>query len=87
MPDGNHVSIAATKFNIAGRVYDGLSTSITLTANDQFGNPVADGTPVSFVTNGGGITKDAFTTNGAATATLTSGGGNPPVGRIGDSHC
>jgi hypothetical protein len=48
LPDGNHVSIAATKFNIAGRVFDGLSTSITMTANDQFGNPVADGTPVKF---------------------------------------
>ncbi|MGD1046455.1 MAG: Ig-like domain-containing protein [Bacteroidota bacterium] len=80
MPDGNHVSISASKFNIAGRVFDGLSTSITMTVNDQFGNPVADGTPVSFVTNGGGITKDAFTINGAATATLRSGGGNPPIG-------
>jgi hypothetical protein len=80
LPDGNHVSISASKFNIAGRVYDGLSTSITMTANDQFGNPVADGTPVSFVTNGGGIIKDAFTKDGAATAALTSGGGNPPIG-------
>ena len=82
LPDGNHVSISASKFNIAGRVYDGLSTSIVLTVNDQFGNPVSDGTPVSFVTNGGGITGDAFTKNGAATATLTSGGGNPPLGGL-----
>jgi hypothetical protein len=82
LPDGNHVSVAAKKFNIAGRVFDGLSTTITMTANDQFGNPVADGTPVSFVTNGGGIVKDAFTLNGAATAVLTSGGGNPPIGGL-----
>jgi hypothetical protein len=82
LPDGNHVSISATKFNIAGRVYDGLSTSIALAVNDQFGNPVADGTPVSFVTNGGGITGAAFTNNGVATAILTSGGGNPPVGGL-----
>jgi hypothetical protein len=82
LPDGNHVSIAASKYNIAGRVYDGVSTSITLTVNDQFGNPVADGTPVSFVTNGGGITRDAFTKDGAASATLTSGGGNPPLGGL-----
>jgi hypothetical protein len=82
LPDGNHVSISASKFNIAGRVFDGLSTSITMTVNDQFGNPVADGTPVSFVTNGGGIIKDAFTLNGAATASLTSGGGNPPIGGL-----
>ena len=82
LPDGNHVSIAASKFNIAGRVYDGLSTTITMTINDQFGNPAADGTPVSFVTNGGGIIKDAFTKDGAATAVLTSGGGNPPIGGL-----
>jgi hypothetical protein len=82
LPDGNHVSISASKFNIAGRVFDGLSTSITMSVNDQFGNPVADGTPVSFVTNGGGIIKDAFTKNGAATAALTSGGGNPPIGGL-----
>lgn len=82
LPDGNHVSIAAKKFNIAGRVYDGLSTTISMTANDQFGNPVTDGTPVSFVTNGGGITNNVFTINGVATATLTSGGGNPPIGGL-----
>ncbi|MGA3288054.1 MAG: Ig-like domain-containing protein [Bacteroidota bacterium] len=80
LPDGNHVSISASKFNIAGRVYDGLSTTITMTVHDQFGNPVDDGTPVSFVTNGGGIIKDAFTKDGAATAALMSGGGNPPTG-------
>ena len=82
LPDGNHVPIAASKFNIAGRVFDGLSTSITLTAIDQFGNPVPDGTPVSFVSNGGGITTNAFTKSGAATAILTSGGGNPPIGGL-----
>ncbi|RPI02042.1 MAG: carboxypeptidase regulatory-like domain-containing protein, partial [Ignavibacteriae bacterium] len=80
LADGNHVSISATKFNLAGRVLDGLSTTITLTAQDQFGNPVADGTPVSFVTNGGGIIKDAFTKDGAATAKLMTGGGSPPIG-------
>jgi hypothetical protein len=82
LPDGNHVSISASVFNIAGRVYDGLSTTIMMTVNDQFGNPVADGTPVSFVTNGGGIAKDAFTQNGVASAKLTSGGGNPPPGGL-----
>ena len=82
LPDGNHVSIAATTFNIAGRVYDGLTTSITLTVNDQFGNHVADGTQVNFITNGGGINYYALTTNGVATGTLMSGGGNPPVGSL-----
>ena len=53
-----------------------------MTLNDQFGNPVNDGTPVVFVTNGGGITSNAFTSNGIATATLTSGGGNPPIGGL-----
>ncbi len=82
LPDGNHVSISASKYNIAGRIYDGLSTTIAMALNDQFGNPVPDGTPVSFISNGGGITSNAFTSNGIATATLTSGGGNPPIGGL-----
>ena len=82
LPDGNHVTIGTTQFNIAGRMFYGLTTTIVMRVNDQFGNHVVDGTPVSFVTNGGGITKDAFTKDGVASATLTSGGGNPPTGGL-----
>jgi len=39
---------------------------------DKYGNPVVDGTPVFFHTDIGQITGSALTTNGLATATLTT---------------
>jgi len=51
----------------------GNLSALTATATDQFGNPVADGTPVSFSTNLGVATPTvAATVNGVATATLSS---------------
>jgi adhesin/invasin len=51
----------------------GSLSVLTATATDQFGNPVADGTLVSFSTNLGGTTPTAAATvNGVATATLSS---------------
>jgi adhesin/invasin len=51
----------------------GNLSALTATATDQFGNPVADGTPMSFSTNPGVATPAmAATVNGVATATLSS---------------
>lgn len=53
---------------------DGVSTSvITATVVDQFGNPVADGTEMSFSAILGSVTTPHLTTNGHATATFTAG--------------
>ncbi|HID87178.1 MAG TPA: DUF11 domain-containing protein, partial [Anaerolineae bacterium] len=54
---------------------DGVSTAaITATVQDQYDNLVADGTPVAFTTTLGVITPTlAATSQGVATATLTSG--------------
>jgi adhesin/invasin len=51
----------------------GNLSALTATATDQFGNPVADGTLVSFSTNLG-VPRPAIaaTVNGVATATLSS---------------
>jgi parallel beta-helix repeat protein len=46
----------------------GHSSALTATATDQFGNPVANGTPISFTTSLG----TATTVGGVATATLSS---------------
>jgi hypothetical protein len=82
-PDGRYVSISASKYNIAGRVYDGLTTNITMSVSDRYGNPVADGTQVSFRSTAGIITSSVGTTNGVATAELKSGGGSPaPPGLV-----
>jgi adhesin/invasin len=51
----------------------GHLSALTATVTDQFGNPVADGTPVSFSTNLGVATPAvAVTVNGVATAVLSS---------------
>jgi adhesin/invasin len=51
----------------------GNLSTLTVTVTDQFGNPVADGTLVSFSTNLGVATPAiAATVNGVATATLSS---------------
>jgi adhesin/invasin len=51
----------------------GNLSALTATVTDQFGNLVADGTPVSFSTNSGVATPAmAATVNGVATATLSS---------------
>lgn len=83
LPDGRHVSIAASTYNIAGRVYDGLTTTVTLSVSDRYGNPVADGTQVSFRTTAGIIASSNVTKAGIATAELKSGAGSPaPPGLV-----
>lgn len=57
-------------------VADGVSTStITAEVSDQDGNPIADGTQVTFTTTSGSFPSNPYvttTTNGVATAILTS---------------
>jgi hypothetical protein len=76
-PDGRYVSIVASQYNIAGRVFDGLTTNITMSVSDRYGNPVADGTQVSFRSTAGIITSSVGTRAGVATAELKSGGARP----------
>jgi parallel beta-helix repeat protein len=51
----------------------GNSSTLTATATDQFGNPVADGTTISFTTSLGNVSPvTATTVGGVVTATLNS---------------
>lgn len=84
-PDAKHISIAAEYLNIAGGVEFGLQNTITAYLGDRYGNVVPDGTPVSFITEGGTIgDSQGFTTTttlGVATAVLqTSKPTTPDLG-------
>jgi hypothetical protein len=53
-PVQTSVSLSAT-YNIEGWNYDDEKSIVTILLADQFGNPVADGTPVVFQTDSGAI--------------------------------
>ena len=69
-------SISAEKFNIEGWSHDNEKTKINILLADQFGNPVADGTPVVFQTDSGAIGSSAIggctTTNGGCSVDFRS---------------
>lgn len=72
-------------------VVGGGRATITATVTDQYGNRVADNTPVIFTTTSLGTIVEAqprFTSNGVATATLASGNiiGTVIVSAMADSH-
>ena len=50
----------------------GASSTLTATVVDQFGNPVPNGTNVTFASNIGGPIAPALTTNGLATSSISS---------------
>lgn len=72
-PPAYSISVEAAPTRI---VADGVSTStITAEVTDENGNPIADGTPVTFTTDFGHFPTDPYvntTTDGKATAILTS---------------
>ncbi len=81
-PDAKHISLAAEYLNIAGGVELGLQNTITAYLSDRYGNVVPDGTPVSFITEGGTIGESTgFTTTttfGVATAVLQTSNPTTP---------
>ncbi|MGA9405877.1 MAG: Ig-like domain-containing protein [Bacteroidota bacterium] len=80
-PDSAHFSIGPTQLNIAGAAIYGLTDNINLVVGDQYGNPAQPGSVVFFSTTGGIIqASSSVTSNGTASATLTSGNPMPPNG-------
>jgi hypothetical protein len=69
-------SLSAESFNIEGWNFDNVQTNILLLLADQFGNPVADGTPVVFQTDSGAVGTaergGCTTVNGACNVPLRS---------------
>lgn len=76
VPVQTSFSISAEEFNIEGWDYDNMQTMLTLLLADQFGNPVADGTPVVFQTDSGAVGTSerggCTTVNGVCTVPLRS---------------
>lgn len=67
----NGMSVSLTKNTLAVGV-DGDTTEVTVRLVDRVGNAVPDGTVVSFVSEGGKITPNCSTVDGACSATFTT---------------
>ncbi|MDW5415939.1 hypothetical protein R6242_05060 [Iodobacter sp. CM08] len=76
LPHQNGFSLAADILNPEFFSYDGNSITLTARASDRFGNPVPDGSAVSFMTEGGigTITPRCAMASGACKVTLSSSG-------------
>ncbi|GAA0374171.1 hypothetical protein GCM10009092_43000 [Bowmanella denitrificans] len=71
LADQNSFSIAKTVHNVEAALYQGATSQVTVRLSDLFNNPVADGTAVNFVTEGGQIEERCVTQNGACSVTWT----------------
>jgi hypothetical protein len=83
----NFFSPSATSYNIEGWRYDGETTTINVLAADRLGQPVPDGTPVSFISEGGQITGSCTLTIDAnnksgCSVSLVSQAFRPTNGRV-----
>lgn len=69
-------SLSAESFNIEGWLYDNEQTKINILLADQFGNPVADGTPIVFQADSGAVGSASIggctTTNGGCSVDYRS---------------
>ena len=81
--DANHLSIAAEYLSLDAGIL-GLESNISAYVGDRYGNVIPDGTPVSFMTEGGTIGLstgfDTTTTSGVASATLRTANPFPSDG-------
>jgi hypothetical protein len=83
LPTQNAMSFSAAAYNIDGLEKDGVTSLIRLQLNDRFGNPVPDGTAVSFVAEGASVIPARCTTIDAVCAvTFVSSNFRPANGRI-----
>lgn len=65
LPTGNAISFSASAYNPDGLRRDGTESDIRVQLNDRFGNPVPDGTVVSFVAEGASVIPASCTTASA----------------------
>jgi hypothetical protein len=63
--------------NVEAYGTDGVGVPLTVRLSDRYGNPVLDGTAVTFYTNGGQIVGSCTTTGGACEAGWTSSNPRP----------
>jgi hypothetical protein len=82
LPTNRTFSFSATRYNVDGNL-DGDDSSIRVQLNDRFGNPVADGTSVSFVTEGASvIPARCVTTDGVCAVKFVVSNFRPDDGRV-----
>ncbi len=85
VPTQNAFSLAVTCPNVEALNIDGVTVGVTARLADRFSNPVADGTAVSFRSQGGIIQPQCTTTtvateSGVCTVNWTSANPRPTVG-------
>jgi hypothetical protein len=83
LPTQQAMSFSAAVYNVDGLETDGRTSAIRIQLNDRFGNPVPDGTAVSFVSEGAAVIPAQCQTSGAVcTVQFVSSNFRPANGRI-----
>jgi hypothetical protein len=83
LPTQIRFTLAVQTHNIEGWEYAGVPSTLTVYAYDRLGNSVPDGTAVSFVSEGAGITPGSCkTASGTCSVTFLSGNPRPASGRV-----
>ena len=77
----NGVSISLSK-NVLANSVDGDTATVTARLVDRVGNPVPDGTVVSFVSEGGRVTPNCATVNGACSVEFSTQNPRPADSRV-----
>ncbi|MBI5450183.1 MAG: hypothetical protein HY940_02390 [Gammaproteobacteria bacterium] len=82
IPDQDSFSLAVETKNVpAAWETNGVNTSLTLFAGDHYNNPVPNGTPIHFRTEGGFVVSSCQTIDGQCSVTWTSNNPRPSNGR------
>ncbi|MGM9490607.1 hypothetical protein [Ideonella sp. YS5] len=82
VPDQMHFSLSTETGNCEGWNFDQLCSRVKVVMGDHFGNPVPDGTAVSFTAEGGVIDPSCVTTTGTCTVELHSSNPRPAGARV-----
>jgi adhesin/invasin len=82
-PSGAHLGVAPAFRNIAGLVTQGIICPVEAIVGDRFGNPVPQGTAVSFLANAGVIGPQGLSDQlGNASTEIKTGPPTPHVGTV-----
>ena len=83
LPTQNAFSFSASTYNPDGWGRDGTESDIRVQLNDRFGNPVPDGTVISFVAEGASvIPAKCSTASGVCTTKFVTSNYRPADGRV-----
>ena len=83
LPTQDAFSFSASTYNPDGWSRDGTESDIRVQLNDRFGNPVPDGTVISFVAEGASvIPAKCSTTSGVCTTKFVTSEFRPKDGRV-----